>query len=443
MIYNLYKNKKYNLIFNYVYKNYNNILSKLGKITKEEYNKNINSSMDKLSDNMLIYIIIKKSIINTSDFTLNGKKEMNINEHKLYHIITTNNEYNIIKFSCFLLIYYFETTIKNNLFMGLDFEFNNREIALCQLCFETNDINNFIFMIQPNYFDHRTTKFFINNILCNTNITRILHGSDSLDIPYIYNDLLNNNKNNIINFTKTLIDTRFICEYIKIKNNESSNCSIYDALHYFGTINKNKKEYLENIHKNMGEPEDISWNIDNLSEYYIKYALYDVIFLKQFYHDIIQKSNNKFISQILIPEITRFNYLEKRNITNVLKTLKQHIDPINNYIIKKINKKTNYIKNLLLINIYNSFIKIYKDELTDIMIINYFKKSIDIIYKFILYSYLTNSFKIYKKKNELSNKNFNTNILSNNLTLLNFNNINNIIKNININLINNIITKYT
>ena len=56
-------------------------------------------------------------------------------------------------------------------------------------------------------------KMLTTRILCNRKVVKILHGSDSLDIPFVYNELLENNVNMIKDFNLSFIDTEFLCEY--------------------------------------------------------------------------------------------------------------------------------------------------------------------------------------------------------------------------------------
>jgi hypothetical protein len=349
--------------------------------------------------------------LSVKDFPLKAKEEMNTNENKMYNVIVTNDSYNIDKFSCFILVYYIEAYFGKQLYMGMDFEFNNRQIALFQINFEskkgTNDYS-YIFLINPNEYEDKILQFFIRYILGNKYILKILHGSDSLDIPYIYNILLDGNTENIIRFTKSIVDTRFLCEYIKIVENEAiteNKCSIYDALKYFNSINDNVFDFLEKNHENMGQPEDISWNIHNISDYQTLYGLYDVLFLKQFIKDIMKRQNNNAICKYIIPELTRFLYLEKRNVTTVLKNIKISVDTINNYMIKKINKKTNFITVITLNTIYNDIVDHIvinepKLSIKQLMSVNYFRGQVGLLCKLLIYHYISIKYNIYKNKTE-------------------------------------------
>ena len=120
---------------------------------------------------------------------------------------------------------------------------------------------------------------------------KILHGCDSLDLPYMYDILFKGDKDTIFDFTSRIIDTRFLCEYYRASIEDEKKCSIYDALLYFETINMQKFEYLNNTHDYMGPVQDISWNIHKMSSHHVKYALYDVLFLKHFLSNIYSLAN--------------------------------------------------------------------------------------------------------------------------------------------------------
>lgn len=392
-------------------------------------------------------IIVLKIVNRNSDFSLKGKTEMNYSKDMdfpkktIYQITTTNTRENILKFASYILVYYLEAYFSKKLYLALDFEFNNRQIALFQMNFESNpksNDNSYIFMVLPTEFEEKLLNFLIKKILQNKYIKKLLHGSDSLDIPYIYGTLLNESEKDIVKFTSTLIDTRFMCEYIKIMRNEDTGCSIYNALLYFETIDENKFNFLEKTHDNMGPVEDISWNIHTLSEYQVLYGLYDVLFLKKFYYDILTKSNDDLrIFKYIIPELTRFVYLERRSVTNLLKNAKLEIDPINNYMVRKINRKTNYTKNITLISIYGTVLNdLVVDnptiEITKLMKINYFRGQIGILCKKIIYHIITNKYKVYKNKNEIFDKKIGISDLENHMEMYNFTNLGKLIKHIKI-----------
>lgn len=97
----------------------------------------------------------------------------------------------------------------------------------------------------------------------------------------------------------------------------------------------------------------------------------------------------------------RYIFVERNGITNTIETVKDLINPINNYLIKHDGK------NHTLITVYNNIIKnfiIEKDkkmiDINFMLSVSYFKKVFSVILKFIVYCVLRNNYVVYKRKNE-------------------------------------------
>lgn len=326
-------------------------------------------------------------------------------------IIISNNEKTIDVFINNCILYYLDH--KYNLlssFIGLDFEFNNGKIALCQIGLYYDDSYT-IYIIDPRLLSDKQLEIFIETILISP-INRIVHGADSLDIPYIFNELFHKNNHKIIKFTDKMIDTRYLCEYHKIRSKSSNiKCSIYDALLYFNTIDETLYNQLNRMMDSIHYNRTDEWNIKKLSQNHILYTAYDVIFLKDLLNNIINKANK---SLEFIPNITRFIYYVKWKIYDSYScpTLPCTFDDIkiindnanNNFIIHKKKKIT-------LLTIYNKYIKtIYLEEndiyIEDILNINYFKSVINNFLKYIIYGILARKYKIYTSIDILSENKF-------------------------------------
>ncbi len=113
--------------------------------------------------------------------------------------------------------------------------------------------------------------------MINSSIYKILHGPESLDLPYIFTQMLQNRKQHIIKFVRKMYDTRFLCEYFKYSVEADNKCSIYVALRYFGVISDEKLKYLNDTNDSMGPIQNVNWNINTLNSYSTRYALYDVL----------------------------------------------------------------------------------------------------------------------------------------------------------------------
>ena len=276
------------------------------------------------------------------------------------------------------------------------------------MAFFANRTSKFIFIFNPNELDGIQTDLIIKYMFISNTISKIVHGSDSLDIPYLFQDFFMNNNLYIYDFTKNVIDTRFLCEYSKITSNyEDKKCSIYDALLHFNVINKNKYKYLVKINKSIGSYKEgtVIWNVHNMSKDNLKYA---------FYQQIIESSKNQtkdlYKSYKYIILLTRLIFLDKWGITS-FKNIKMDTDPLNNYIVKFQNK-SGLNRELTMINIFNSVVDkiiIHLDNNSKIIIkyileINYFKPTLITIFKKMVYSILTSNFVIYKNKKNQYNE---------------------------------------
>lgn len=266
--------------------------------------------------------------------------------------------------------------------IGIDFEFNRiknkREIALCQINFIKNKKSD-IFLFYPPHIK----KGFFKKLLISDCI-KILHGSESLDLPYIFDNIID--ENDWDSFCKNLIDTKHLCEYYNSSNNIiNGKCKIYDLLSQMKVISKSKYDELMKNDKLMGNIWEI--NIDITKDSFIKnkelikYCVYDVLFLPQLFNNFPKNE----IYKDIIPEIGNIVFILR--YTNRLNDLYIDISKYNN------NYKDIYTK---------TFDKIMKDVfIYNLYQINYFKKFIDLLIKNILYNKLDNSIKLinFKFKN--------------------------------------------
>jgi hypothetical protein len=317
-----------------------------------------------------------------------------------YSIVKVYNDLTMKLFVCYIVFY--NTYSKNkkvyDKIIGLDYEFDKGNIALHQLSFYPNNKKNVIFLVDPGFITGVNRHMLVKYVYA-SKCVKILHGSDSLDIPYIFNKLMKRNRKVFLKFVETIYDTRFMCEMNKILNNVGNiKCSLYDAMLFFGTLDNNKYDELTNINKKMGPIYNVVWNVIKLDGLNLKYALYDVLFLRKFVYDIIDRSQKgKVLSAVkLIPYIERFIYVEKQD-SIIMNYVKQIIDKINNFEIHlKSNKRlVEFFNN----DITNITITKSGVTLNNIMNISYFKGTIVYLFKFVLYSILFEKYEIYESKN--------------------------------------------
>ncbi len=368
-------------------------------------------------------ICVQKLIEIKHKLKLLEEKEVKKPRTKITYVITiADDEVKTKLFILYILNYHMESFVraisgdKNKInskaHVGIDYEFNNRIIALMQLNFETvsspdHETNSYIWISNPGEFDDKKNKILIDYLMLDPNIYRILHGPDSLDIPYMYSTMFKDDKDTIVKFTSKVIDTRFLCEYFRLSIDDGKKCSIYDALLYFETISKEKHKWLEDTHELMGPVQDVNWNIHKMSSFHVQYALYDVLYLKHFLFDIYERIQKKTPQNItpyrFVMPLIRFNYLERREVMNTMETAKEEINPLNNYLIKYKGQ------NITLITIYNQVIENMKipycpdDNYIDIdfiFLVTYVKKSLSVLLKKIIYHIILENYTVYKNKNE-------------------------------------------
>ncbi len=294
----------------------------------------------------------------------------------------------------------------NSKIVGIDFEFNRvkdkREIALCQINFTIDNIDKSdVFLFYPPYID----KNIFRKLLTSDNIIKILHGSESLDIPYLYTHILNESDREL--FSNNLFDTRYMCEYYNIDNNINGKCKIYDLLLALKVIDKKKYNELYENDKLIGNIWNVFIDVKKLSKEVAKYSAYDVIYLPDLYKVFMNIGKTNIYNKI-IPDIScvSFNLRYNNKINEISEILsKYNLNKINFY-------ENNMTYNDLYIIIFE-WIKINDNVINNLYNINYFKKIIELFVKNIIYNKINNN-------NILEIKNFN---FKNNYLYVTINNI--------------------
>lgn len=370
------------------------------KINIDKFNINLYSKDDFSESNLLLmYKLVEKNfyhILNKCNFLkLKTSEEVKNNESSgKYITIITDKYLNLKIFKCYLVIYYLNLNLNlKKSYLGLDFEFNTKKVALMQVNFEQIDINLFdtslIFMFDPKQLSSNWKLFFVQKILCNLNCIKILHGSDSLDIPYLYSDLLYNNTKNIKKFNERFIDTKYLCEYKYYSNNQSlGKCKIYHVLKSYDIISEDKINELMENERNMGPIYDIIINVNKMSTPLIKYTLYDVLYLFHLVH-FFEKNIEDMDA---INQMTQYIFMEKRQVTNLIPY--EEINKMNNYLI--INNKNVIRLNDVFKKTFNNFI-LKNKKLNNFLKINYFKNTLINLFKFISYQEICKKSNVYSK----------------------------------------------
>lgn len=304
-----------------------------------------NKTIQKLYDNKdNISIAQKSKFINVLDNIDHLEDKRNKN-NDVFHIYLADNDImqKIFIITCLFINLCTKKTSKLK-YVGIDFEFNDHRFGLMQININNiiNDKIKYIWLVDLNEFNKKDKSIIVNSIFLNDYLYKILHGADSLDIPYIFEDLLDNKKDKILTFMNRFTDTRFICEYIRNDRGLAPKCSIYDALKYFDTIDENKYISLNNINESIGPTYKIKWDIYNLNYQQIKYAYYDVLFLDTFLVDMYKNIDKKnAVYYKYINEVIRFIILERKGISDIIEKAKKNVTLLNNNMVEiKGNKYT-------------------------------------------------------------------------------------------------------
>lgn len=204
-------------------------------------------------------------------------------------------------------IYTMSKTDKD-VFCGIDFEFNmnwktkKRYIGSMQIIlvldkdrYHDKSYVKPVYVLDPSRFSSSEIKKLIRYIFT-SNVVKIFHGSDSLDCPYVFTELLKGKKGKFIRFMNSTVDTRFLCEITKrirerIGDDPKTNrCSIYNALYDNDVVDKKLFDTLTVIGSKVNYNK--RWEIDKLTDDYLIYSVYDIIYL----YDLLEK-----ISQTVLP----------------------------------------------------------------------------------------------------------------------------------------------
>lgn len=322
------------------------------------------------------------------------KFDMMINDNdKIYLIlkVNTDDKQNIMNKIINDFILRQNKNINEKHYIGIDFEFNkvtkmSKEVALMQINLENDFDKGFIFIVNPNLLNKKNIDLLIS-LLTNKYMIKILHGAESLDIPYLFNQFLITEEN-INYFCNNFYDTKYLCDYYHLSNNITSSCSIYNLLLEFNIINQNKLNELNKNEESMGPIYLIEIDINKMDTFLLKYALYDVIYLPSLLKKIL--INDDYIN--VLPSIVIDIYKWRQGLNKRLDELQIIINKMNIYFIK--NKSI-----VLLKDIHDMYSNLFNHNIDKFKKINYFKNYFELFEKLIIYHLLTIHFKVYINKN--------------------------------------------
>jgi len=311
--------------------------------------------------------------------------------HTNNKLLIVNNDENDNLFKNFLKAY----LSKKKGIIGFDLEFNTppkssneRKIALFQICFFLNNLNLIVFYL-PEFASDETNILF-RRVLTSKNISKIGHGTDSLDIPAIYK-LLNDGKS-CIKFTNKLYDTRFLCEYINILLG-TTHCNIYHLLQEYAVITVEQYNFLKINEEKLGDFWMKIIDINNLSDELIDYSMYDALYLKKLCYNMKNFINSHNFNFELITKFTRLVFLLKRDII--------HLPDVSEYNINFMQNKKKLFE--IFANMYNNFLSKLNKSVSAIFQISYFKNTLKKILQIVCYKKIINNNNVYKSKDIVIN----------------------------------------
>ena len=301
-------------------------------------------------------------------------------------LLIVNNNVTETYFSNFLSKYLSKNKRR---IIGFDIEFNTppgshneRVIAIFQIAFYFKKYVLVTFF-NPALVNSNTNKLIIK-LLTSQNIHKIGHGTDSLDVPAIYNYL--SNTDDIIAFTNTLYDTRFLCEFTNVITGERL-CNIYHLIDKYKVVKPEQMEWLKVNEKKLGDFWRKKIDINNLSPELRDYSMYDALYLKKLILIMkkdFTKSNYDFN---LIIQATRLVFLLKREIIKL-----DDFSYLNICFLS--NKK----------KLYDYFNEVFLKFNQDILKIGYFKNQLIKILQLVFYIQICKNNPVYKSSNTLIDK---------------------------------------
>jgi hypothetical protein len=178
-------------------------------------------------------------------------------------------------------------------YASMDFEFDRDHkkkihvLTLGQVMFthidsENQQLYSKVYLYDLRLFSKKQKKEYVQYLLLNPKVIKILHGSESLDLPAIRSTI--GHDPDFQTFLTQMVDTRYLCEVhhlliFKKTGQRFKRCTIYSALQNTRTITDDEYNKLASLKINYNKP----WNIRKLSNKQIVYASSDVIFLYNLY----------------------------------------------------------------------------------------------------------------------------------------------------------------
>jgi len=372
----------------------------------------------------LLFKLIYGTASNKAIKELDSQKECKkIDFNITYKINVIKNKLFEKMFVLFILLFQIEPYLsKTKYYIGIDYEFHKgKDVRLMQMNFERKPSNkdsgeystSYIWIIKPPDLESKNRQLLIEKILCHPKITKIMNGADALDTPYMINDLFVHNTEYIKGFFHKFIDLRYLCELYKAMfDNDDNKCDIYTAYHYFGIITTEKYKLLLESNETVLEPlrnflwektpSDDIWDICKMEDAVLYYVVFDVIYLRYHLLNVYNMSAERnFLDSIkLAIVLSKYSLYEKHKITSTTETLKQIVDPINNYFYFK-NGEIVKLNDTYKLFIENDNLEHYNTPIAVFFKITYFRSYILYLFKYVCYYMLVKKYTAFATRNNV------------------------------------------
>ena len=141
------------------------------------------------------------------------------------------------------------------------------------------------------------------DLLNNKDIRFILHGGESLDLPYIFSNILTKKES----FLSNLIDTRYLCDYYHNEINIEGKCKINYLNKEMKVLTKDQFNFLEKEEEKMGPIYNIIVDVNKLNDLLILYTLTDVLYLPE----LVRKFPKNDTYNFIVPETLAYCFSAK------------------------------------------------------------------------------------------------------------------------------------
>lgn len=296
----------------------------------------------------------------------------------------------------------------DNKFISMDFEFNNcsfkknndkeyklciensigsKEIAIFQILLEDDSIKEVdyqenIFLFYPGDLSEKQTNVLIN-LLTAPRINKIIHGGESLDIPYIFKMLIKD-KNQKVKFCRNLYDTKYICEYNNLLKKTKDKCKIYYFIKEMGIINDNQFNTLLKNEEDMGEIWFINLDIKKLNDKVVLYSSFDVLYLRKLLNESEKRLSKREID--IISGFSSINFIYRSEFS----LFSEFMDRISEYNVHMLyDENHGKVTFLDIFDLYFYWVDDKDKIFSKISEINFFKRFINTFFKIGLYNEFT------------------------------------------------------